>query len=89
MDFSSLNTTHILDTISRHCPRALSTYIHCLCRADTDGKLFLSKQEINKTLSDSYTKFRNNIKQLAVENLLEWHEINNGLVVTLILPEDL
>lgn len=87
MDLYALTTQKILDQISRHCPRALSTYTVCLARADDAGTLFLSKREITNDLSESYTKFKNNLRLLALENLLGWGEIDQGISIELALPE--
>ena len=73
----------VLDKISRHCPEALSTYIQCLNRADEKGDIFFSKKMIEVDMSEVFHTFRNNIKKLARENLLEWHPFNDGISVTL------
>lgn len=83
MDLYSLNTTEVLERISRHCPSSLSTYLHCLNRADAMGKVYFSRHDIEVTMSESYAVFRNNIKKLARENLLEWHPFDGGIAVTL------
>lgn len=71
----------ILDQIGRHCPRAMGTYALCVARMNTINKLVLSKRLINEDLSESYTKFKNDLKSLAREGLLEWHENENILTV--------
>ncbi len=85
MDIFALTTQETLDRISRHCPEALSAYLNCINRADTDGKIFFSKSFVNVEMSMGWCAFRNNIKKLALENLLEWHPFNDGIMVT--LPE--
>lgn len=77
-----------LDRIARHCPRALSAYLMLAIRADEDGQVSIHKDQINKDLSESYIKFRNDIRMLARENLLEWHEIDDRLHIILVLPEE-
>lgn len=71
----------VLDQIGRHCPRAMSVYALCLGRADDEGKIMFTKSDIAKDLSESYCKFRNDLKALAREGLLEWHEIGEHLHV--------
>lgn len=83
MDLYALASQHTLDMISRHCPGALHVYIHCLNRADENGNVFFSRREIESDMSYTFTKFRNQLKNLAIENLLEWHLIDNGFHVTL------
>lgn len=83
MDKYTISSQEILDRISRHCPNALSAYLTCLNIVNDDGIAFFSRCFIENDLSLSFTKFRNQIKQLALENLLEWHEMNGGIAITL------
>lgn len=83
MDIYSVTSHQILDTISRHCPEALSVYLICLTRADDQLTVYFSKETIEVDLSENLRSFRNNIKKLARENLLEWHPIDGGISVTL------
>jgi hypothetical protein len=83
MDLYSLTTQEILDRISRHCPGALSAYLQCINRANKKGEIFFSRQMIDVDLSEDLVRFRTNIKQLARENLLEWHPFDGGISVTL------
>lgn len=76
-------TPDVADLISRHCPRALSAYVLCLSHADEEGRLMFTKTQILSDFSESYTKFRNDIKALAREGLLEWHEMGETLSITL------
>lgn len=78
-----MNYQEILDRISRHCPQALGVYLQCINRMDSQGTVFFSKELIEVDLSENFRAFRNNIKKLARENLLEWHPFNNGISVTL------
>lgn len=79
----TLTSQEILERLSRHCPQAISTYIQCINRVDKNGKVFFSKEFIEIELSESHTKFRNNLKALARENLLEWYPKGDGYEVVL------
>lgn len=83
MDLYAITSQEILERISLHCPGALCTYLQCLNRANNDGKVFFSKDLVEVQMSYGWTKFRNSIKKLALENLLEWHPFNKGIAVTL------
>jgi len=83
MDFYHITSQEILERISRHCPEALSTYLNCVNRADKEGTFFFSRDLIQVEMSESWTKFRNDIKKLSLENLLEWHYIDQGISITL------
>lgn len=83
MNIYTITTQEILERISRHCPEALSTYFQCINRANDEGEVFFPMSTIDIDMSESLTKFRNNIKKLAKENLLEWHLINKGILVKL------
>lgn len=74
----------VLERISRHCPEALSVYLHCINRVDANNRVFFSRSMIDQDMSETFTKFRNKIKKLAVEDVLEWHPFNNGLMITLV-----
>lgn len=84
MDFKDIRTQEALERISRHCPTALSTYFQCLNRSDDEGTVFFTKEKVDIEMSESWPKFRNQIKQLARENLVMWHPFNNGISVTLV-----
>lgn len=83
MDIHIYTTQEVLERISRHCPEALSTYLQCVNRCGKEGRVFFDKDMVDVNLSDDWRKFRNNIKKLARENLLEWHPFNGGISVTL------
>lgn len=83
MDLYAITSQEILDRISRHCPEALSTYLQCINRAKADGTVYFSKNFVETDMSEGWTKFRNHIKKLALENLLEWHPFSEGISVTL------
>lgn len=89
MDLYHITTQEVLERISRHCPESLSAYLQCVNRADSQGTIFFSKPMVETDMSEGWTKFRNQIKKLALENLLEWHPFNGGISVTLAaLDED-
>lgn len=83
MDIYAVTSQEILERISRHCPEALGAYLQCLNRADNKGTSFFSKEMVEVEMSDDWRPFRNNIKKLARENLLEWHPFDDGISVTL------
>lgn len=83
MDLYAITSQEVLERISRHCPSALHFYIQCINRSDKNGHAFFSKKIVEQDMSDSYTKVKNNIKKLALENLLEWHPFDGGISVTL------
>lgn len=72
-----------LEMISRHCPEAMTTYFHCRNRLNDFGTVKFTKKQIEEELSEDYRKFRNDIKKLARENLLEWATLDGGIFVTL------
>ena len=89
MDFYTLTSQEILERLSRHLPETLSTYFQCINRADKEGTIFFSKDMVEVNMSESWPKFRNDIRKLARENLLEWHPFDKGISVTLVdLHED-
>jgi len=83
MDLFTIVTQEILERISRHCPESLSAYLQCINRADSSGNIFFSRHMIEVDLSENWAPFKNKIKKLARENLLEWQIINNGISITL------
>jgi hypothetical protein len=83
MDLYAITSQEILERISRHCPSALSTYIQCINRADDSGMVFFSRETVEVDMSEGWAKFRNNVKKLALENLLEWHQFDRGISVIL------
>ncbi len=88
MDIFALTTQEILDKISRHCPEAMSTYLHCLNRADTNDKVSFDRYQIDVDMSEEWHVFRRNIKKLARENLLIWSPTTDGLEIHLVRNED-
>ncbi len=83
MDLYAITTQEILDRISRHCPEALSAYLQCINRANSEGNVFFSRELVEVNMSEDWHPFKNKIKKLARENLLEWHPFNDGISVTL------
>lgn len=83
MDIYAVTSQEVLERISRHCPEALSAYLQCINRANKEGTIFFSKDLVEIDMSDEWRPFKNNIKKLARENLLEWHPFNDGISVTL------
>lgn len=83
MNFQTPTSQEVLERISRHCPEALSTYLQCINRANKEGKVVFTRDRVEIDMSESWHKFKNNIKKLARENLLEWYPEVLGLVVTL------
>lgn len=79
----TLTSHEILDRISRHCPQALSAYLQCMNRANKEGIILFSRDLVEVEMSENWSSFKNNIKKLARENLLEWHPFNGGISVTL------
>ena len=88
MDIFNVTTQQILERIARHCPEALGTYLHCLNRADENGTTLFTKQMIEMDMSESWTRFLNNVKKLAREDLLQWHFFNKSLSVTLVATDE-
>lgn len=83
MDIYTITTQEVLERISRHCPRALSTYLQCINRVNENGEVFFSKEKVNIEMSDEWRVFLSNIKKLARENVLSWVPFNGGISVTL------
>ena len=83
MDIYAITSQEILERISRHCPEALSTYLQCINRVDNEGLVFFSRDTVEIDMSENWHPFKNNIKKLARENLLQWLPFNDGISVTL------
>ena len=79
----NITSQEVLEKISRHCPESLTVYLQCLNRADDSGTIFFSRSLVEIDMSENWTKFRNKIKKLDLENILEWHPFNEGISVTL------
>ncbi len=87
MDIHAITTQEVLERISRHCPEALSAYLQCINRADQEGSVFFSRQQVEVDMSDDFRTFRNNIKKLARENLLTWVPLDDGISIVLAEPD--
>ncbi len=83
MDLYAITSQEVLERISRHCPEALSAYLQCINRANAEGNIFFTKSTVEIDMSEGWTKFRNHIKKLALENLLIWQPFNGGIHVAL------
>jgi hypothetical protein len=83
VNLQNIHQQEILERISQHCPEAMAVYIQCFNRSDKDGNIFFSKQKVDVDMSENWRSFRNNIKKLARESLLEWHPLDDGIAVTL------
>lgn len=88
MDLFAVTSQEILERVSKHCPDALGTYLQCLNRCDQEGSCFFSKSLVTIDMSESWAKFRNHVKALAREHLLEWHPLDNGISVTLAVIDE-
>lgn len=83
MDIYDFQSQEILERISRHCPESLSAYLQCFNRVDENGTFIFTKDFVEINLSENWRSFRNNIKKLARENLLQWHPIDEGIAITM------
>lgn len=88
MDLYAITSQEVLERISRHCPEALATYLQCLNRADDKGQIHFPRSLIEIDMSEDFRVFRNNIKKLARENLLEWHPLDNGISIIMALIDE-
>lgn len=86
MDLYFISTQEILERISRHCPEALCAYLQCLNKVDKNGYVNFTREEIEVAMSEDFRGFRNNIKKLARENLLNWAPMDDGISLSLALP---
>lgn len=84
MDIHAITSSDVLDRIARHCPAAMTTYLHCLHRVDDDMRYHFDKKTVEEDLSEDWRVFKNHIKKLSRENLLEWHAIDNGILINLL-----
>ena len=88
MDIFAITSQQTLERISRHCPDALAAYLQCINRANSDGSIFFSKQLVEEDMSEDWNPFKNKIKKLARESVLQWHPFDNGISVTLAEIQD-
>lgn len=83
MDIYTLTSQEVLERVSRHCPDALSAYLQCINRSTPDGIVFFTRELVEIEMSEDFRSFRNKIKKLARENLLQWHPFDGGISITL------
>lgn len=88
MDLYNITSQEILDRISRHCPESLSAYLQCINRVGDDGNIYFSRAMVETEMSERWSPFKNHIKKLALENLLEWHPFLDGISVTMAAIDD-
>lgn len=88
MNIYSITSQEVLDQISRHCPSALSVFLQCINRADEDGSFYFTKNLVEDEMCISWTKFKNHIRKLSSENLLEWHMLDGGISITMMDLDD-
>lgn len=88
MERYARTSQEVLERVSRHCPEALSTYLHCINRVDDLGNVQFSKNLIEIDMSEDFRTFRNNIKKLARENLLSWVPLDGGISITMAELDD-
>lgn len=72
--------TEYLHRIADHCPRALSVFLLCWQTGQVD--ITLTDERI-KNFCLSKTKIKNDLRSLAKEGLLEYHDNGEVLSVTL------
>lgn len=83
MDIFNLDTQEVLERISRHCPECLTVYLQCINRANEDGVVVFTRTQVDVQMSEDWRRFRQHIKTLARENLLEWQPLDGAIHVTL------
>lgn len=83
MDIHAITTQQILERISRHCPEAMTVYMHVLNRADSNGECHFTKEMIDIEMSEEFRVFRSGLKKLAREEILEWSPTKTGINVIL------
>ena len=83
MSYTKYTSFQTLDTISRHCPEALHTYLLVILRIDKEGHATFTKKFIKDDLCETWTKFVNNLKKLYIEGLLEFHILDSHIRITL------
>jgi len=78
--FSELDAIKIAD----RCPRAMSAYFICLKNSDEYGESHVSKDYILRDLGRSWTKFRNDLRDLMNIGILEFFEEGNDLEIDIL-----
>ena len=74
--------------ISDIAPRALSAYFICLHNSDESGKCRFNRNEIINEKVRSWTKFKNDIRQLAFMFLLNFHDLGHEILIEMIPQSD-
>lgn len=87
MDIYHITTQELLERISRHCPESLYVYLHCMNRVNDFGTAFFTRKQVEEEMSEGWTKFKNNVKKLARENLVDWHIENDGITIRIVSDE--
>ena len=88
MNIYSVGVQDVLDKISRHCPEALTVFLQCINRMDDCGTFHFTRNLVEDEIGISWTRFKNHIRKLSTENLLEWHTIDEGIAVTILGFDD-
>lgn len=88
MNIYSLTAQEVLDQISRHCPEALTIFLQCINRMDDKGTFHFTRPMVEDEIGMSWTRFKNHIRKLSSENLLEWHLLDRGIAVTMMDLDD-
>ena len=83
MDLNSIYQAEVLEKISRHCPQAMSPYLQCFYKVDSEGNAYFSREDIEVRMSYDYPDFLHAIKQLAREDLLKWSPLDGGIAIQL------
>lgn len=74
-------TLENLRRISVSCPKALGTFLMLVERSDSNHSISLEKKYVTQSMDESYTKIRNDLKDLSKQKILEWNQTNNTLHV--------
>lgn len=69
--------------VADHCPRAMATFLILWREKPNDLTLKYSKEDVSSHYLISWTKFKNDLRQLAREGLLIVEEYPNSVTVTL------
>lgn len=88
MSIYATTMQEVLESISRHCPESMSAYFQCHNRKNELGEIHFTRELVEVEMSEDFRQFRNRIKTLARENLLEWHPTDDGIHVTLAHVDD-
>ena len=85
MDLFALTHQEVLDRIARHCPRAMATYLQCINLSKNNPRkpITFTRYHIEREMYENFTMFKNNLKKLALENLLEWQLLDNTIFITM------